>query len=140
MAAFHVPVIPTAAIPTAPSPSPGVASLSLRDDGASSSTSASSSLREPKQLRDWLGEITELLLTGGYFRARIPSLPPFDKIIGGLAWSITASNVDVDLDLFYDEDIKMGWGWHSLPGVRLVARRKRSAASKYALHVTWRGP
>ena len=63
---------------------------------------------EPEKQRDWPGEIAELLLNGGYFRARIPSLPPFDKIVGGLAWSITASNVDVDVDLFYDDDIKMG--------------------------------
>lgn len=42
-----------------------------------------------------LQRVVELLLAGGYFRARIPSLAPFDKLIGGLAWSITACNVEV---------------------------------------------
>ena len=45
-------------------------------------------------------QILELLLTGGYFRARINGLSPFDKILGGLAWAISASNVDVDIDVF----------------------------------------
>jgi len=29
--------------------------------------------------RDLFGEVTELLLAGGYFRARIADLTPFDK-------------------------------------------------------------
>ena len=33
----------------------------------------------PEAARDWLAELQELLLTGGYFRARIASLAPFDK-------------------------------------------------------------
>ncbi|KYQ90201.1 hypothetical protein DLAC_08800 [Tieghemostelium lacteum] len=49
-------------------------------------------------------EIIELLVTGGYFRARISGLSPFDKVVGGMAWSITASNVDVDVDLFFQEN------------------------------------
>jgi len=49
-------------------------------------------------------EIIELLVTGGYFRARISGLSPFDKVVGGMAWSITASNVDVDADLFFQEN------------------------------------
>eukprot|EP01133_Synstelium_polycarpum_P018015 gene18015-21500_t len=49
-------------------------------------------------------EIIELLVTGGYFRARIQGLSPFDKVVGGMAWSITASNVDVDGDLFFQEN------------------------------------
>jgi hypothetical protein len=34
---------------------------------------------EPAAARDWLAEVQELLLTGGYFRARISALAPFDK-------------------------------------------------------------
>ena len=34
---------------------------------------------EESAQRDWLFEITELLLTGGYFRARLASVAPFDK-------------------------------------------------------------
>ena len=33
----------------------------------------------PEAARDWLAELQELLLTGGYFRARIAALAPFDK-------------------------------------------------------------
>jgi len=47
-------------------------------------------------------QILELLLTGGYFRARINGISPFDKILGGLAWAISASNVDVDIDVFQE--------------------------------------
>ena len=32
--------------------------------------------------------------------ARINGISPFDKILGGLAWAISASNVDVDIDVF----------------------------------------
>jgi hypothetical protein len=31
-------------------------------------------------------DICEMLVTAGYFRARISTLPPFDKILGGLTW------------------------------------------------------
>eukprot|EP00961_Rhodomonas_salina_P087072 1171353-Rhodomonas_salina.1 len=50
----------------------------------------------------------QMLLAAGYFRARIPTLPPFDKMLGGLAWCITASNVDVDVDLHFDEEMTLG--------------------------------
>ncbi|KAI5076151.1 hypothetical protein GOP47_0008216, partial [Adiantum capillus-veneris] len=40
----------------------------------------------------------------GYARAQVCSLPPFDKLTGGLAWCITACDVDVDIDLFYDDN------------------------------------
>eukprot|EP00026_Physarum_polycephalum_P003838 Phypoly_transcript_03854.p1 GENE.Phypoly_transcript_03854~~Phypoly_transcript_03854.p1 ORF type:complete len:610 (+),score=129.54 Phypoly_transcript_03854:253-2082(+) len=53
-------------------------------------------------------EIVEILLAGGYFRARISGLSPFDKVIGGMAWSITASNVDVDVDVFFQENATIG--------------------------------
>ena len=33
----------------------------------------------PEAARDWLADLQELLLTGGYFRARIAALAPFDK-------------------------------------------------------------
>ncbi|XP_024520967.1 coiled-coil domain-containing protein 93 isoform X1 [Selaginella moellendorffii] len=53
--------------------------------------------------------IEDLLVAGGYFRARISSLSPFDKLTGGLAWCIAASNVDVDYDhLDYSDDLILG--------------------------------
>jgi hypothetical protein len=56
-----------------------------------------------------LEKISDLLLSGGYFRAQISNLSPFDKLTGGLAWSITASNVDVDFDVLYDDDATLGY-------------------------------
>eukprot|EP01091_Cochliopodium_minus_P019727 TRINITY_DN8385_c0_g1_i1.p1 TRINITY_DN8385_c0_g1~~TRINITY_DN8385_c0_g1_i1.p1 ORF type:complete len:607 (+),score=204.82 TRINITY_DN8385_c0_g1_i1:269-2089(+) len=53
-------------------------------------------------------EIFEMLLAAGYFRARISTLQPFDKILGGLAWCITSSNVDVDVDVFFSDDAPLG--------------------------------
>eukprot|EP01116_Phalansterium_solitarium_P006175 TRINITY_DN1847_c0_g1_i1.p1 TRINITY_DN1847_c0_g1~~TRINITY_DN1847_c0_g1_i1.p1 ORF type:complete len:620 (-),score=223.70 TRINITY_DN1847_c0_g1_i1:534-2393(-) len=53
-------------------------------------------------------EIIEILLAAGYFRARITGLSRFDKVIGGMAWCITASNVDLDIDVFFQEDASMG--------------------------------
>lgn len=49
------------------------------------------SSNDPEQQRVF-GEIVELLLSAGYFRARISGLSPFDKVVGGLAWAITASS------------------------------------------------
>ena len=53
-----------------------------------------------------------MLLAGGYFRARIPTLSPFDKVVGGMVWSITASNVDVDVDLLFEENSTIGQRIH----------------------------
>lgn len=55
-----------------------------------------------------LKECSDVLLAGGYFRARIPTLSPFDKVIGGMVWSITASNVDLDVDLLFEENSTIG--------------------------------
>jgi len=77
-------------------------------------------MQSSKQARDGIADVTidkeqvkayesivELLLAAGYFRARIPVLSQFDKIVGGLAWCITASNVDLDIDLFFEEDAQI---------------------------------
>lgn len=47
-------------------------------------------------------------MAGGYFRARIQGLSRFDKVVGGMAWCITASNEDLDVDLFFQEEANMG--------------------------------
>lgn len=54
------------------------------------------------------GEIIDLLLAAGYFRARISSLSPFDRVIGGLAWCLTNSAVDVDVDVVFIENATIG--------------------------------
>ena len=47
-------------------------------------------------------KIVELLIAAGYFRARIQNLEPFDKILGGIVWTLTGSFYDVDIE-FKDE-------------------------------------
>lgn len=146
----------------------------------------------PEAARDWLADLQELLLTGGYFRARIAALAPFDKarahgpaacarnplsslrrgrgaprsractqhacpalcwphsplsrlhslasppaltplpylrqVIGGLAWSITASNVDVEVDLLYDEDASLGQKLRLSEAIERALRRMNCPA------------
>ena len=60
-----------------------------------------------------LKEILDLLLLAGYFRIRIPSITPFDKvfsfsikILGGLSWCITQSNFAIDIQ--YSEEFNIG--------------------------------
>jgi hypothetical protein len=60
-----------------------------------------------------------MLLAAGYFRARIPKLHPFDKMLGGLAWCIISSNVEVDVDLHFDEDMTLGMCWQGIEDVFL---------------------
>ncbi len=55
-----------------------------------------------------LKECCDLLIAGGYFRARIPTLSPFDKVVGGIVWAMTASNVGVDIDLLFEENSTIG--------------------------------
>lgn len=49
-------------------------------------------------------EITELLVAGGYHRARFEDAPAFDRILGGLAWGCRACGraPDVEVDLALD--------------------------------------
>ena len=47
----------------------------------------------------------ELLVAAGYFRARIHTLPPFDRVVGGLAWALAAAGVDLDLDFRENDNI-----------------------------------
>ena len=55
-----------------------------------------------------LSSLLGVLLAAGYFRARIPTLKPFDKVVGGLCWAISSSGAAVDVDLFYDEELALG--------------------------------
>lgn len=53
-------------------------------------------------------EIVEVLLTAGYFRARINLLSEFDKVVGGLCWCITSSGEAVDVDILFQENSTIG--------------------------------
>ena len=66
------------------------------------------SVAEKELLRKNYDDIVQVLLSGGYFRVRIASLKPFDKVVGGLCWAITSSGADVDVDLYYDETLPLG--------------------------------
>jgi hypothetical protein len=52
-----------------------------------------------------MSTIQDILVTAGYFRARL-NIDPFDKILGGMCWCITGSNNDIDLE--YEDDLNMG--------------------------------
>ncbi len=55
-----------------------------------------------------LEDLLRVLLSAGYFRARVASLTPFDKVVGGLCWCITSSGIPLDVDIFYDEELALG--------------------------------
>ncbi|VIO93768.1 Uncharacterized protein BM_BM12685 [Brugia malayi] len=65
-------------------------------------------IREDEEQLLKLQDIIDLLVAAGYFRARIKSLPHFDKVIGGIVWCITSCNHVVDIDLFYCENATIG--------------------------------
>lgn len=46
------------------------------------------------------------MIAGGYFRARLNTIEPFDKILGGMCWSIAGSNFDIDIE--FADDLNMG--------------------------------
>ena len=50
----------------------------------------------------------DILLAAGYFRARVPALSPFDKVVGGMVWGITATNTDLDVDIIFQENSTIG--------------------------------
>jgi hypothetical protein len=58
--------------------------------------------------RKFYDEIIEVLLSAGYFRARINTLSEFDKVVGGLCWCITSSGEDVDVDILFQENSTIG--------------------------------
>ena len=60
-------------------------------------------------------DIVELLVAAGYFRARISSLSPFDRVIGGLAWCLTNSAVVVDVDVVFVENSSVGQRMYGRP-------------------------
>jgi hypothetical protein len=48
--------------------------------------------------------IKDMLRAAGYFRVRMTTLTPFDKVVGGLCWCISNSNANVDVDVNFDEN------------------------------------
>ncbi|CAF3519053.1 unnamed protein product [Rotaria socialis] len=65
-------------------------------------------VREDPEQKAKCDQTMELLLAAGYFRVRIKGLSEFDKVVGGLAWSIQACNFTVDIDVLYQENAILG--------------------------------
>uniref|UniRef100_A0A915PVZ4 Coiled-coil domain-containing protein 93 n=1 Tax=Setaria digitata TaxID=48799 RepID=A0A915PVZ4_9BILA len=65
-------------------------------------------IREDEEQLTKLQDIIDLLVAAGYFRARIKTIPHFDKVVGGIVWCITLCNHTVDVDLFYSENATIG--------------------------------
>ncbi|CAB3376087.1 Hypothetical predicted protein [Cloeon dipterum] len=61
-----------------------------------------------EDVQQQIQEITDLLVAAGYFRARIKTLPVFDKVVGGMVWCIVNCNFDVDVDLLFQENLTIG--------------------------------
>ncbi|KAG8193575.1 hypothetical protein JTE90_000212 [Oedothorax gibbosus] len=77
-------------------------------DFESFNKSAKVEVREDEEQERKFQEIIELLLAAGYFRARIKGLSPFDKVVGGMTWCIEVCNVDIDIDLLFQENLTIG--------------------------------
>ncbi|KAK9876830.1 hypothetical protein WA026_015066 [Henosepilachna vigintioctopunctata] len=65
-------------------------------------------VREDEEQSAKLQEILDLLIAAGYFKARIKGLSSFDKVVGGMTWCIESCNVDVDVDLLFQENSTIG--------------------------------
>uniref|UniRef100_F6Y444 Coiled-coil domain-containing protein 93 n=1 Tax=Ciona intestinalis TaxID=7719 RepID=F6Y444_CIOIN len=64
--------------------------------------------KEDEEQEVKLNEIVDLLVAAGYFRARIKGLSSFDKVVGGMTWSISNCSFDVDVDLLFQENSTIG--------------------------------
>ncbi|KAJ9449423.1 Coiled-coil domain-containing protein 93-like protein [Diplonema papillatum] len=51
-------------------------------------------------------KIVNLLVEGGYYRARISAIDTFDKIAGGLAWAIYCSRESIDVEFRENSNIR----------------------------------
>lgn len=88
---------------------------------------------EKEYQRNKYNEIVEILLTAGYFRARIHTLNEFDKVVGGLCWCITSSGESVDVDILFQENLTIGQKI-SLSEAIVTALRKMGCPSPLQPH------
>ncbi|KAK6629505.1 hypothetical protein RUM43_003322 [Polyplax serrata] len=65
-------------------------------------------IREDEEQAIKFNEIIDLLVAAGYFRARIKGLSAFDKVVGGMIWSMDSCNIDVNVDLLFQENSTIG--------------------------------
>uniref|UniRef100_A0A914ZHW4 Coiled-coil domain-containing protein 93 n=1 Tax=Panagrolaimus superbus TaxID=310955 RepID=A0A914ZHW4_9BILA len=74
----------------------------------SKASTAQFDVREDEEQYAKMAEILELLVSAGYFRAKIQGLSAFDKIVGGMVWCISICAESVDVDLLYSENSTIG--------------------------------
>uniref|UniRef100_A0A7E4VHH8 Coiled-coil domain-containing protein 93 n=1 Tax=Panagrellus redivivus TaxID=6233 RepID=A0A7E4VHH8_PANRE len=74
----------------------------------SKASSAQFDVREDEEQYTTAVEIMDLLVSAGYFRAKIAGLSAFDKIVGGMVWCIALCAESVDVDLLYSENSTIG--------------------------------
>lgn len=87
--------------PRIPQKRPSALSIDVGDAGEAD-------IREDEEQGIKLQETIDLLLAAGYFRARIKGLSSFDKVVGGMAWCIEMCNVDLDVNLLFQENLTIG--------------------------------
>ncbi len=50
-----------------------------------------------------------MLLSAGYFRVRLTTLSPFDKVVGGICWAISVvGSADLELEILFEENANIG--------------------------------
>lgn len=62
---------------------------------------------DAEQLVKW-HEISDALVGAGYYRAQLQGISAFDKIVGGLSWCIELCDIDVDINLLFEENLTIG--------------------------------
>ncbi|XP_065567637.1 coiled-coil domain-containing protein 93-like isoform X3 [Artemia franciscana] len=50
----------------------------------------------------------ELLSSVGYTRAKSKTVQPFDKVAGGMVWCIERCSFDIDVDLYFKDNLNIG--------------------------------
>ena len=105
-------------------PPPSLSTGERMDQGHMSSEHQTSSAVHQEQQQS-LNDIISLLVSAGYFRARIAGLSDFDKVIGGLCWCITNAHVELDVDILFRENSKIGEKVKLSETIVLVMRKMR---------------
>lgn len=72
------------------------------------STAQTFDVREDEEQYEKMVEILDLLISAGYYRAKIQGLSAFDKIVGGMVWCLSLCAESVNVDLLYSENSTIG--------------------------------
>ncbi|KAE9548700.1 hypothetical protein FO519_008082 [Halicephalobus sp. NKZ332] len=72
------------------------------------STAQTFDIREDEEQYEKMVEILDLLISAGYYRAKIQGLSAFDKIVGGMVWCLSLCAESVNVDLLYSENSTIG--------------------------------